>query len=231
LGVTWTVLNPLLTALVMWVVFNHLFHSKIPGHIPFIVYLLSGILAVTYFQQGVSMTSASLVSSASLLTKVYVPPLIFAFSAACSGAINFLFGLVALFGFQLALGVGIPWTALAIPIPLVFLLAMIAGIGLFVTTFAIRFDDVLNIINNVLLVIIAYVTPMFYPISIIPRRYLRLFYFNPLFSYVNVFRHLEYGGPAPSWLCYAIIAATGIVGLGVGLAVFVRRWPKVAVHL
>lgn len=230
-GVTWTVLNPLLTSLIMWVVFNHLFHTSIPGKIPYIIYLLAGILAVNYFQQGVSMTSASLVSSASLLTKVYVPPVIFAFSAAGSGALNFIFGLVPLFAFQLALGVGVPWTVILLPLPLLFMLAMVAGIGLFLSTYAIRFDDVLNLINNVLLVLVAYITPAFYPISIIPDRYRRLFYFNPMYSYVNVFRYLEYGGPSPSWFSYAIIGATGLVGLAAGLWVFVRRWPTVAVLL
>jgi ABC-2 type transport system permease protein len=231
LGVTWTVLNPLLTSLILWFVFNRLFHAKIPGNVPYIIYLLSGILAITYFQQGVAMTSASLVMSASLLTKVYVPPVVFAFAASCSGAINFTFGLVPLLAFQLALGVGVPWTLVMVPIPLVFLLAMIAGIGLFLTTFAVRFDDVLNVINNVLLVIVAYVTPIFYPITIIPSHYRKLFYLNPMYSYVGLFRHLEYGGPAPSWISLVIIAATGTLGLALGLTVFVRRWPKVAVLL
>lgn len=230
LGVTWTVLNPLLTSVIMWLVFSRVFHASIPGHVPYIVYALAGTIAVTYFQQGVSMTSASLTSSAGMLTKVYVPPIVFAFSAACSGAVNFLFALVPLFAFQLALGPGIAWTAIAIPIPLLFMLFMIAGIGLFLSTFTLRFDDVLNLVN-VLLTLFAYVTPIFYPITIVPAQYQRLFYLNPVFPYVNVFRYLAYGGPQSSPIAYAYIALSGIVGLTVGLAVFVRRWPKVAVLL
>lgn len=230
LGVTWTVLNPLLTSIIMWMVFAKLFHASIPGNVPYIVYALMGNLAVIYFQQGISMTSASLTSSAGMLTKVYVPPVVFAFSAACGGAVNFLFGLVPLFAFQLALGPGIAWTALAIPIPLVFMLAMVAGIGLFLSTFSIRFNDVLNLVN-VLLTLFSYVTPIFYPITIVPVHYQKFFYLNPMFPYVNVFRYLAYGGPASSPVAYAYIALSGIVGLSVGLAVFVRRWPKVAVLL
>ncbi len=230
LGVGWTVLNPLLTSLIMWLVFSRLFHSSIPGHVPYIVYALAGNLTVIYFQQGISMTAASLTSSAGMLTKVYVPPIVFAFSAACGGAVNFLFGLVPLFAFQLALGPGISWMAVLLPIPLLFMLCMIAGIGLFLATFTIRFDDLLNFVN-VLLTLFSYVTPIFYPITIVPDRYRHLFYLNPVFSYVNVFRHLAYGGPPPSLFALLVIGLTGVVGLGVGLAVFVRRWPKVAVHL
>ncbi|HVB00987.1 MAG TPA: ABC transporter permease [Acidimicrobiales bacterium] len=230
LGVTWTVLNPLLTSLVMWVVFSHLFHSKIPGNVPFLVYLLAGNLVATYFQQGITMTSASLTSSASLLTKVYVPPAVFAFSAACGGAINLLFGLVPLFIFQLWLGTGIAWTAIALPVLLLFMLAMIAGVGLSLSTFAILYDDVLQLVA-VLLMLAMYLSAVFYPISIVPAQFRQLFYLNPLYSYVNVFRFLVYGGPRPSWLSFVIIVATGVVGLSVGLAIFTRRWPKVAVLL
>ena len=230
LGVVWTVLNPLITSLIMWLVFSRLFHSSIPGDVPYIVYALVGNIAVIYFQQGISMTAASLTSSAGMLTKVYVPPVVFAFSAAFSGAMNFLFALVPLFAFQLALGPGITWTAILLPIPLLSMLFMIAGIGLFLATFTIRFDDILNFVN-VLLTLFSYVTPIFYPITIVPVRDRRFFYLNPVYSYVNVFRHLAYGGPPPSSFALVIIAVTGIVGMGVGLAVFVRRWPKVAVHL
>lgn len=230
LGVTWTVLNPLLTTLVMWVVFSHLFHAKTPGHVPYIVYLLAGLLVVTYFQQGVTQTASSITASANLLTKVYVPPVVFAFSAACGGGIGFCFGLVPLFIFQLTLGVGISWTIIAVPLALLCLLAMIAGVGLIIAAYSIRFDDVLYFVN-VSLVLVGYLTPTFYPITIIPLRYRKLFYLNPLYSYVNVFRYLEYGGPHPVWANYLIMAASGSVGFAIGLAVFVRRWPRLVVLL
>lgn len=230
LGVMWTVLNPILTSLVMWVVFQHVFRFQIPGSVPYLVYLLSGILVVTYFQQGIAMTAASMTASAGMLTKVYVPPVVFAFSAAMAGAVNFLFGLVALVIFQLALGPGVAWTIIAMPIPLFFLLLMISGIGLFLATFAVQFNDILDL-TNVVTMLISYLTPTFYPITAIPLSYRHFFYLNPLYSYVEVFRYLEYGGPSPSWPMFVIIAATGIVGLAMGLAVFVRRWPTLAVLL
>lgn len=230
LGIGWTVLNPLLTAAVIWLVFSHLFRAQIPGGTPYIVYVLSGLLVVTYFQQGVSITASSLASSASVLTKVNVPPVVFAFSAACGGAINFLFGLVPLLVFQLALGVGATWTILAVPLPLLFLLMMIAGAGFLLATFVIRFDDVLNLVS-VLLILIGFLTPTFYPVTIAPGAYQHLFYLNPLYSYVSVFRYLEYGGPVPSWICIPIIVLSGLAFFALGLVVFVRRWPSVAAFL
>lgn len=230
LGVSWTVLNPLLTTLVMWVVFNHLFRFQIPGNIPYLVYLLSGILAVTYFQQGISMTAASMVASAGVLTKVYVPPMVFAMSAACGGALNFIFGLVPLVIFQLVLGVGVAWSIVLVPLPLICLLAMIAGLGLILTTLAVRFDDVLNLVN-VLLVLVGYLTPTFFPLSIVPITYRHLFYLNPLVSYVEIFRFFEYGGPPPNVLTFAVVGTSALVSLLAGIAIFVRRWPSLIVLL
>ena len=117
-----------------------------------------------------------------------------------------------------------------IPIPLLFLIFMIAGIGLFIATFTILFDDILNFVN-VFLTLFSYVTPIFYPITIVPARYQRLFYLNPIFPYVGILRHLAYGGPATSWFSWLYIVLSGIVGFSLGLTIFVHRWPKVAVHL
>ena len=230
LGISWTVLNPLLTSLVMWMVFNHIFRARIPGNIPYIVYLLSGILVVTYFQQGVSVTASSLASSAGVLTKVYVPPMVFAISAACSGALNFLFGLVPLFIFQLVVGPGIAPQMVLIPLPLACLLAFVAGLGLLLATFVIRFDDLLNLVN-VTLLLIAYLTPTFYPLTIIPPRFRVLFYLNPLYSYLEVFRYLEYGHGGATLAAWIITVAVAPCTFLLGLGTFIRRWPTIAALL
>jgi len=230
LGVSWTVLNPVLTSFVMWAVFNAIFHPKIPGNIPYIVYLLSGIVAITYFQQGIVMTGASMASSAGVLTKVYVPPVVFAFAAAVAGAVNFSLGLIPLLVVQLATGVGIPWTVLLLPIPLLLLMLLVTGLGLIVATLAIQFNDVLDL-TNVLLMLVAYLTPTFYPITIVPRTYRHFFLLNPMFSFLDIFRHFEYGGTMPPWTSCAIALGSSFVALLIGLAFFVTRWPRLAALL
>ncbi len=214
----------------MWVVFNSIFRFRIPGHVPYIIYLLSGILAVTYFQQGVAITGASMASAANVLTKVYVPPIVFAVSAATAGAVNFLLGLVPLFAFQLALGIGVAWTAIFVPLPLLFLLAMISGIGLVIAVLAAQFTDVREL-TNVLLFLISYLTPSFYPITAIPASYRQIFKLNPMYSYLDVFRHLEYGASMPPWQSCVMVVASGVFFLLFGLAFFVRRWPRLAALL
>jgi ABC-type polysaccharide/polyol phosphate export permease len=227
LGVAWTVLNPVLISLVMWFVFNAVFRPAIPGGVPYIVYLLSGIVAVTYFQQGVAMTGASVAVSAGILTKVYAPPVVFAFATACAGAVTFGFGLVPLFALQLVIGPGIPWTVVLVPVPLVFLLALVAGLGLIVATLALQYSDVIDL-TNVLLLLLAYLTPTFYPESIVPDKYMPLLEANPMYWFVKAFRDLEYGGDLPSLLTCSVVVGTGVLAISAGIAIFVQRWRRLA---
>jgi ABC-2 type transport system permease protein len=230
LGVSWTVLNPVLTSLVMWFVFNALFHPFIGSRLPFIIYLFSGVLVVIYFQQGVIMSGSSMTASAGILTKVYVPPVLFAVASSCAGAVNFLIGLVPLMIFQIAFGVGVPWTILLVPVPLLFLLMLVTGVGLVVASFAVQYADILDL-TAVFVFLLGYLTPTFYPLSIIPVTYRHFIFLNPLASYVQVFRFLEYAGPTPTWNEAAAVIVSGVIGLSIGLKIFVVRWPRLCALL
>jgi ABC-2 type transport system permease protein len=230
LGVSWTVLNPVLTSLVMWFVLNAIFHPYTGSHIPFIVYLFSGILVVSYFQVGVITGGTSMAASAGILTKVYVPPVLFAVASSCAGAVNFLIGLAPLMAFQLGFGVGVPWTILLVPIPLVFLLMLVTGMGLIVASFAVQYADVVDL-ASVSVMLLGFLTPTFYQVTIIPAAYRQILYLNPLASFVQVFRFLEYAGPTPTWNEVLAVIVSGVVGLAVGLKVFVVRWPRLCALL
>jgi ABC-2 type transport system permease protein len=230
LGVWWTLLNPLLTSAIMYVIFSNVFRFNTDDTVPFSVYLLSGILLVNFFGQGLNAVGVSLVSSAGVLSKVYAPPEVFAAAAAAAAAVNFTFSLLPLLLVQLVTGTGVPWTALLVPIPIVALLLLIAGLGLLVATAAIRFPDTLDL-TTVGVLLISYLTPTFYPLSIVPERFLLCVYANPLYSYLAVFRGLVYGGTAAplwNWVVMLVTAAVAIVG---GTWVFSRRWPKLAAML
>lgn len=230
LGVWWTILNPLLTTGVMWVVFSAIFRFQTPGNVPFIAYLLSGVLMVTLFQQGINVVGQSVVGSAAVLTKVYVPPEVFAVSAGVAAACNFMLALLPLLVIQLATGAGIPWTIVLVPIPVVAMLALVTGLGLLVATAAIRFADALDLVA-IGVVTIGYLTPTFYPISIVPGRYRAAIEVNPIYSYLTVFRELCYGGPAAAWWMWVMMLATAAGALALGAWTFSRRWPHLAAML
>lgn len=230
LGVWWTLLNPLLTTAVMWIVFGKFFRFEIPGGVPYIVYLLSGVLLITYFGQAVIASGSAVVNNAGILSKVFIPPEVFSFSAAGAAAVNFMISLVILLVVQIVTGVGIPWTIVLVPVPVVALLAFSAGLGLLVASAAVRFYDVLDF-TGVLIQLLGYLTPTFYPIEIVPESFRWVIYLNPLYSYLTVFRGFVYEGVfAPGWMFgYVFASAAGMLVIGVW--VFSRSWRNLVVVL
>ena len=231
LGVWWTFLNPLLTTGVMWIVFGQFFRFEIDGGAtPYIVYLLSGILLITYFAQATLAAGSAIVNSAGILTKVYVPPEVFSFSAAAAAAANFMISLIILLVVQVVTGVGIPWTVILVPIPVVAMLALTAGLGLLIASAAVRFFDVIDF-TGVLIQAISYLTPTFYPLSIVPESWLWLIRLNPLYSYLTVFRAWVYQGTMPAAWSLTYMMVTAIVALALGVWVFSRSWKSLVVVL
>ena len=230
LGLWWTLLNPLLTTAIMYLVFSQIFRFEIPGGVPFSVYLLSGVLLINFFALALNAVGVSLVSSAGIITKVYVPAEIFAVSASVAAGVNFLLSLVPLLGVLLITGVGVPWSILLVPIPAVAMLLLVTGLGLLVATAAIRFHDTLDLVA-VVVVLLGYLTPTFYPLSIVPSQYQWVIMSNPLYSYLTVFRELAYGAPGAPWWCWLVMMMTSIGAMSLGAWTFSRRWRSLAVLL
>jgi len=162
LGLIWTLLNPLLTSLVLWFVFITIFSARLPDGTQFAPYLLAGVLIVTFFTQGFNQAADSIAQGSGILMKIYVPPQVFAFAGAVSNAVNFCFGLIALAFISLITGDGIslyfPLTIFVI----LFMLMYVTGLGLLVAVAYIRYDDTRSIFG-ILISFMMYLSPIFYP--------------------------------------------------------------------
>jgi ABC-2 type transport system permease protein len=229
LGVWWALLNPMLRVGVMWVVMAAVFRPALPG-IPYVVYLLSGIAVMTFFEQAVQAAGASLVNSASVITKVYVPPLSFAISAVLAANVTLVATLIPLLIIQLATGVGIPWTVVLLPIPVTGLIGLATGVGLIVASLAVRFHDVLDL-TTVILQVLAFATPTFYPIEAIPHSYRWIIELNPLTQVVMLFRAYVYQGQIGSWQTILACVGSGVGATVCGVVIFARGWRRSAVML
>jgi ABC-type polysaccharide/polyol phosphate export permease len=230
LGVWWTLLNPLLTSAVMWMVFGNFFRFQLGGDTPYIVYLLSGILLITYFAQAVMASGSAIVNSAGILTKVYVPPEVFSVAAAIAAAVNFMISLAILLVIQLITGVGIPWTVVLVPIPVLAMLGLTAGLGLLIAAAAVHFFDVLDL-TGVGIQLIGYLTPTFYPIDFVPEQFQIFIKVNPLYSYLTVFRELVYGNAGAELWMWAYMVGSSAVVLVLGVYLFSRSWRRLVILL
>ena len=230
IGIGWTLLNPMLTSFVLWIVFSFHFSNQLQFGQQFAPYLMAGILLSTFFNQGIVKAANSIAANGNILTKVAVPPYIFAYAAACAALINFLIGLI-----PLMFVVYISGQTLAITLPLVFFMGIfltifVAGVGLGLSVVFIRFDDAKNIVN-VLLMILVYLTPIFYPISILTNELQLIVNLNPLTSYLDIFRWAFSNNSSVTSLDFIYIGFSSFFALYLGVFIFRKYWNRIVVML
>jgi ABC-type polysaccharide/polyol phosphate export permease len=230
IGIWWSLLNPIVTTIVLFYVFNTVFRARMPDGTSFLPYLLSGVLIITFFSQGLTAAADSIAAGAGILTKVYVRPEIFAVSATISSAINFCIGLIPLTAVLLISG---KYPGLKSPLVLVVIFCMImltTGLGLLVAIAYINFDDSRSLIQIVLLML-TYMTPVFYPISVLGPNTLEVIKLNPLTSVLIVFRNVFGGNGGTGINMWLYMIGTSTFALLLGLFVFNRMWPKVVAKI
>jgi ABC-type polysaccharide/polyol phosphate export permease len=219
LGFAWTMLNPLLTMLILSAVFSHVMRVQVAN---FPVFVLTALLPWNFFAQSVTGGALSIVHNESLLRNVRVPRAIFPLALVCSHLVNLLLALVPLLLVMAWQGVPVRPAVLALPFALLMLWAFTAGVTLALSTWTVFFRDLGQIVE-VALPALFYLTPVIYPLSLLPERYRPVFLFNPLLHQVLPFRQMFYEGRLPDPLFVAAGAALALASFFAGLAVFRRR--------
>lgn len=227
LGVLWSFLNPLLTMLVQYFVFSTIFKSTIEN---FIVYLLSGIILFNFFSEAVGLGLTSIIDNAHLINKVYMPKQIYPLSRVLSSLINLLISFVPLFVVMLLTGVPFTKSIFLIPIGLLCLIVFCLGMAFLLSTSMVFFQDTM-FLWNVLSTLWMYLTPTFYPVSIIPETWLPIYKLNPMYQYITFLRSILLEGKAPSPELYIGCIFSACVMFALGLLVFKKNENKFVLHL
>ena len=230
LGLLWTLLNPLLTSLVLWFVFIEIFSARLPDGTQFAPYLLAGVLLVTFFTQGFNQAADSIAQGSGILMKIYVPPQVFAFAGAVSNAVNFCFGLFALAFISLVTGDGISVLFPLTVVVILFMLMYVTGLGLLVSVAYVRYDDTRSIFA-ILIAFMMYLSPIFYPKEILNETMLRVVNMNPLTSYLDVFRYVFSNTGSASWGDWVYMSSFSVVILFLGIRSFAKAWPRTVVMM
>ena len=227
LGLFWSFLNPLLSMIVLTIVFSTFFGRTIEN---FPVYLLSGKLVFDLFANATTGAMDSIKGNSEIIKKIYVPKYMFAVGIVCSEFINFLISLVVLIAVMLVTGAPFYWSLFYSPIPLFFLLLLTMGVGLILATLTTFFTDI-KYLYGVLTMLLSFMTPLFYPIEIIPEEFLFFFKINPLYAAVSSFRDIVlYGAfPQTKFLLYLII--TSIFALILGVYLFYRYQDEFVINI
>lgn len=194
LGYLWSVLNPLLTMIVLVQVFSRLFRFEIDN---FPVYLLCAQVLFNFMLEATNQAIFSIWGNAALLKKVYVPKYIFTLSKITSSLVNLLFSLIALLIVMIITHTRFSIHLIWAPVVIIQVYIFCIGLGFLLAQSSVFFRDV-QYIYAVLTTAWTYFTPMFYPISILPEsiRYL-VVNFNPMYFYIEQFRAIALYGTAP----------------------------------
>ena len=230
LGLLWTLLNPLLTSLVLWFVFINIFSAKLPDGTQFAPYLLAGVLLVTFFSQGFNQAADSIALGSGILMKIYVPPQVFAFAGAVSNAVNFCFGLFALSFISLITGDGVSIFFPATILVIFSMLMYVTGLGLLVSIAYVRYDDTRSIFA-ILISFMMYLSPIFYPKEILGETMLAVVNANPLTSFLDVFRYVFSNTGSASWADWAYMGGFSAFILIMGIRSFAKAWPRTVVMM
>lgn len=227
LGILWSILNPLLTMLVLTIVFSTLFRFDIENY-P--VYLLSGQIIFNMFSEITNMCMSSVLGAASLMKKVSVPKYIFPLSRAISSLVNFAFSFLALLIVMAVTHAPIHAQMLYSLVAVVYVFVFSTGVGLILSAAVVFFRDI-TYLYGILLTAVTYFTPMFYPINIIPDQFRWIISLNPLYHFVECFRTCAIYGGIPTLWQNLICAMLAMLSLGGGLAVFYRKQDRFILYV
>jgi len=220
-GITWAIMQPFIAMVVFSVVFGKLAGIS-SDDIPYPIFVYSGLLFWNIFSNSLNNASQSLISSTNIIQKVYLPKMIIPTASVIVTLVDFLFaglvfgGIIIYYGFM-------PHFQGLLFLPLFLLITIFAslGLGLFFAAVNVKYRDVRYALPFFIQLLI-FVTPVIYPVSIIPKDYQWFLFLNPMTGAIESFKAVFLGTMPINWTGLAISAAMSIVFLIFGLGYFLK---------
>ena len=227
LGVLWTLLNPLCMMIVLSVVFSNLFKFDIEN---FPVYLLSGQLIFNFYSESTTNSMSAILSNGPLIKKIYVPKYLFVLSRVFSSTINLLASFTAMVCVMLAMRVELHYTVLLAPIPLMFIVLFSLGVGLILSAITVKFRDIMHL-YSVFVTALMYLTPVIYPMSILPDWLSPIVMLNPIKNILQMFRSVMLYNSLPTLGSLVTASVESVVMLALGLYVFYKNQDEFILNI
>jgi ABC-type polysaccharide/polyol phosphate export permease len=227
LGFLWTVLNPLFFLLILAVVFSKIIKFEVDNYT---IFLFSGLTAWLMIQQTVVIATASVVNNENLIKKVYIPKMIFPLSSCLARYIDHMI-MVAILGiFMVIFKSAFTWNLLFVPVILLLHFFFSLGVSMIAGALYILIRDVQHVIA-ILFQAFFYLTPILYPLDILPPNYRILFKLNPFYYFIETFRFPVYYAAPPPWQYILTAAALTCLVMVVGFYIFYKKERFFVFHL
>lgn len=227
LGLMWTLLNPILMMTVMTIVFSHLFRFEIEN---FPVYFFTGNILFTFITESTTNSLHSIIGSSSLIKKVYIPKYLFPLSKVLASLVNLLFSYVAMIIVMIFTKVDFSLAMIFSPLVMIYLSMFAIGLGLILSTMMVFFRDTAHL-YSIFTLIWMYLTPIFYPTSLLADKSDLLLKLNPMYYYLSYFRKIVLYGQFPNFTDNIICFLIGSIFMGIGLLVFYKKQDKFILYI
>lgn len=225
LGAGWAILQPLLTMVVFSVIFGRLAAMPSDG-VPYPIFSLTALVPWTYFSTSLSTASNSLVSNTNLLTKVYFPRLVIPMAPVLAGLVDFAIGFLIVIVMLFAYGITPGLEVLALlPLLVGIMVVTAAGVGTWMAALHIQYRDVKYVVPF-LVQVWMYLSPIVYPMTLVPERLRPVYALNPMVGVVEGFRNALLGTGSLTWQPMAVSVATSIL-IFVSGVIYFRRMEHV----
>lgn len=223
LGLFWSFLNPLIISSVIYFVFGRLFNSYMPLNRGYATYVVSGVLLQLLLLQGMTASSSALQASIPMIVKNRVEPGLQVLVSASAHSVHFSIGSLSLVPLALLSNQPISLRILLLPIFISLSVLLIAGFGMILVPWFLRYDDA-QFLFNAFLMIVGYLTPIFYPISILSETMRHLVMFNPITHWIIVFRWLVFEGHQVTMVSLLIVLFSSFFTFIFGIRGLRKRW-------
>lgn len=223
LGAAWAVLQPFMTMVVFSLFFGRL--AQIPSEgVPYPIFTYAALVPWTFFANGVTLSSQSMVGNSNLITKVYFPRLIVPVAAVVSGLVDFGIAMVVLLGMMVFYGIAPSWHIITLPAFLLLALVSALGVGLWLSAMNVKYRDIRYIVPF-LMQFWLFATPIAYPSTLLTEPWRTLYGLNPMVGVVEGFRWALLDTRTAPGLITLFSAVAAVVLLVTG-AYYFRRMEK-----
>ncbi|MBQ9773374.1 MAG: ABC transporter permease [Clostridia bacterium] len=225
LGMIWSLLSPLLSLSVMYLVFSNIFRSSIENYL---IYLFCGNVVWTYFSDATNGGMASLMDNANIFSKINVPKYLFLFSRNLSSLINFGMTFIVFLIFCVATGVDFGFHFFLLIIPILCLIVFNIGLGLILSAMFVFFRDV-QYLWSVFLTLLMYMSAIFYnpaTIELFGVSADKLLMLNPVYTIIKYFRLIVLDGVIPNWQHHLLMLGYALLALTVGALIYKKKNHK-----
>jgi len=226
LGYAWAILNPLSLMLTLSFVFSVLLRFQ-SGGIPYPLFLLTGLIPWIFFSTAVASATDSITGASSLVTKVYFPREVLAIAAVLTKIVDMGFGLMILVALMIYLGYPPEWTIVWVPVLFFIHFLFVLGMAFPLAALNLFFHDV-RFLVGVALTLWFYLTPVIYPVDIVPERYGIVFDLNPNALFINAYRRVVLEGVSPGADRLLLGLGVALLTLLIGYYLFKRMEPRFA---